>query len=215
MDERHAGGRTVFLENLWRGVFTFFSMSVPDADREKDAELLAAVARGDERAFSELYDRFSAPLYSLVRQMTQDPVEAQDALSEGFTQIWRRAATFDGTRSSAFTWAVMLVRNKTIDRLRVRQRLAKVREAATAQITPQTDVDAQSQLAPHLREQALLVRTIVRELPVDHREPLELSFFEGLTHEEIASRLEIPLGTIKARIRRGLQKLRSAWKEKV
>ncbi len=190
-------------------------MSAEGADREKDAALLAAVAGGDEAAFAELYERFSAPLFSMVRQMTQDPIEAQDALSEGFIQIWRRAATFDVTRSSAFTWAVMLVRNKTIDRLRVRQRMAKVRDAVLRQITPQTDVDLTSQLAPHLREQALLVRQIVRELPEDHRAPLELSFFEGLTHEEIATRLETPLGTIKARIRRGLQKLRSAWKERI
>ena len=188
---------------------------VDDTEKKLDAELLKRVAEGDETAFSQLYDRFSAPLYSLVRQMTNNDAEADDALSEGFTQIWRRAATYDPDRSAAFTWAVMLVRNKTIDRLRVRQRVAKVRDGVAAELSPADDVDAQSMLAPHLRERALLVREAVNQLPEDQRTPLEMNFFDGLTHDEIAERLAEPLGTIKARIRRGMQKLRSMWKEDV
>ncbi len=185
------------------------------AEKKFDAELLGRIAQGDEAAFARLYDRFSAPLFSLVRQMTYDETEAQDALSEGFVQIWRRAATYDPERSAAFTWAVMLVRNKTIDRLRVRQRVGRVRDLATARLSPDEDVDAQSMLAPHFRERATLVRAAVETLPEDQRAPLEMSFFDGLTHDEIAARLSTPLGTVKARIRRGLQKLRSLWKEDV
>ena len=186
---------------------------VDDVEKKLDAELIFKIAQGDEQAFSKLYDRFSAPLYSLIRRMTNDDAEAQDALSEGFVQIWRRAATYDPERSAAFTWAVMLVRNKTIDRLRVRLRVAKVRDLATERICPEDDIDSQSMHAPHLRERAKLVRSVVNALPEDQRIPLEMSFFDGLTHDEIAERLETPLGTVKARIRRGLQKLRSAWKE--
>ena len=188
---------------------------VDDVEKKLDAELLFKIAQGDEQAFSRLYDRFSAPLYSLIRQMTNDDVEVQDALSEGFVQIWRRAATYDCERSAAFTWAVMLVRNKTIDRLRVRSRIAKVRDLATERISPDDDIDSQSMHAPHLRERAKLVRSVVNALPEDQRTPLEMSFFDGMTHDEIAERLETPLGTVKARIRRGLQKLRSVWKEDV
>ncbi len=183
------------------------------SEKQIDVDLMRRVAEGDEAAFSKLYDRFSAPLYSLVRQMTNNDTEAEDALSEGFTQIWRRAATYDPDRSAAFTWAVMLVRNKTIDRLRVRQRVAKVRDGVAAQLSPEDDVDSQSMLAPHLREQARRVREAVSQLPEEQRTPLEMNFFDGMTHDEIAERLDTPLGTVKARIRRGMQKLRSLWKE--
>lgn len=188
---------------------------VDEVEKKLDAELIFKIAQGDEQAFSKLYDRFSAPLYSLIRRMTNDDAEAQDALSEGFVQIWRRAATYDSERSAAFTWAVMLVRNKTIDRLRVRLRVDKVRDLATERISPEDDIDSQSMHAPHLRERAKLVRSVVNALPEDQRIPLEMSFFDGLTHDKIAERLETPLGTVKARIRRGLQKLRSVWKEDV
>lgn len=188
---------------------------VDNVEKKLDAELIFKIAQGDEQAFSKLYDRFSAPLYSLIRQMTNDDAEAQDALSEGFVQIWRRAATYDSERSAAFTWAVMLVRNKTIDRLRVRLRVDKVRDLATERISPEDDIDLQSMHAPHLRERAKLVRSVVNALPEDQRIPLEMSFFDGLTHDKIAERLETPLGTVKARIRRGLQKLRSVWKEDI
>lgn len=188
---------------------------VDNVEKKLDAELIFKIAQGDEQAFSKLYDRFSAPLYSLIRRMTNDDAEAQDALSEGFVQIWRRAATYDSERSAAFTWAVMLVRNKTIDRLRVRLRVDKVRDLATERISPEDDIDSQSMHAPHLRERAKLVRSVVNALPEDQRIPLEMSFFDGLTHDKIAERLETPLGTVKARIRRGLQKLRSVWKEDI
>ena len=188
---------------------------VDNVEKKLDAELIFKIAQGDEQAFSKLYDRFSAPLYSLIRRMTNDDAEAQDALSEGFVQIWRRAATYDSERSAAFTWAVMLVRNKTIDRLRVRLRVDKVRDLATERISPEDDIDLQSMHAPHLRERAKLVRSVVNALPEDQRIPLEMSFFDGLTHDKIAERLETPLGTVKARIRRGLQKLRSVWKEDI
>lgn len=188
---------------------------VDNVEKKLDAELIFKIAQGDEQAFSKLYDRFSAPLYSLILKMSNDDAEAQDALSEGFVQIWRRAATYDSERSAAFTWAVMLVRNKTIDRLRVRLRVDKVRDLATERISPEDDIDSQSMHAPHLRERAKLVRSVVNALPEDQRIPLEMSFFDGLTHDKIAERLETPLGTVKARIRRGLQKLRSVWKEDV
>jgi len=189
--------------------------AVDPAERKIDAELLERISQGDEAAFTQLYERFSGPLYSLIRQMTNDDTEAQDALSEGFMQIWRRASTFDSERSAAFTWSVMLVRNKTIDRLRTRGRQVRVRERAAEQLSTADDVDSLSMLAPHLREQAALVRDVVRNLPDEQRLPLEMSFFDGLTHDEISERLSAPLGTVKARIRRGLQRLRTLWKEEI
>jgi RNA polymerase sigma-70 factor (ECF subfamily) len=188
---------------------------VDEAGRRFEAELLEKVGRGDEAAFAQLYDRLSTPLFSLVRQMTHDDAEAQDALSDGFTQIWRRASTYDARRSSAFTWAVTVVRNKTIDRIRIRQRVARVRERVAARLTLDDDVDAQSMLAPYLRERVQMVHKIILTLPDEQRTAVEMNFLEGLSHEEIAERLATPLGTVKARIRRALKKLGGVRKEDI
>ena len=102
-----------------------------ESDRQIDAQLLARIAAGDEVAFGALYDRFSSGLYAFVFKMTRDEKEAEDVLQEGFAHIWRRAVTYDPARSAPFTWAVMILRNKAIDRLRVRQRLDRTIEKAT------------------------------------------------------------------------------------
>jgi RNA polymerase sigma-70 factor (ECF subfamily) len=145
--------------------------------------------------------------------MMNDAKEAEDVLQEGFTYIWRKAATYDANRSSPFAWAVMITRNKAIDRLRVRQRIEKLREKVTVEESFYQDKDETSANEPTLRERGTLVRSALREIPEEQRQALELSFFGGLTHEQIAERLDTPLGTIKARIRRGLLRLRDCLKE--
>src|SRR3979490_759210 len=102
--------------------------TVPDKDTEFDSKLVRQIADGNESAFTMLYERFAPALYGMAYRMMNDAKEAEDVLQEGFTYIWRKAATFDPTRSSPFAWAVMITRNKAIDRLRVRQRLDKLRE---------------------------------------------------------------------------------------
>jgi RNA polymerase sigma-70 factor, ECF subfamily len=135
-------------------------------------------------------------------------------LQEGFTYIWQKAGTYDPTRSSPFAWAVMITRNKVIDRLRARERIEKLREKFTEQGADRSQQDLVSANEPALRERASIVRSAVLELPEDQREALELSFFGGLTHGEISERLGVPLGTIKARIRRGLLRLRGSLGER-
>src|SRR5882757_4057874 len=112
-----------------------------ESDRQFDAQLLARVAAGDEAAFATLYDRFSPGLFSFVLRMIRDEKEAEDVLQEGFAHIWRRAATYDPARSSPFTWAVMILRNKAIDRLRVRQRLDRTIEKATVEFSHFPEMD--------------------------------------------------------------------------
>jgi RNA polymerase sigma-70 factor (ECF subfamily) len=145
--------------------------------------------------------------------MMNDAKEAEDVLQEGFTYIWRKAATFDPARSSPFAWAVMITRNKAIDRLRVRQRLDKLREKVISEESFYPDKDETSANEPALRERGALIRSALHQIPEEQRQALELSFFSGLTHEQIAERLDTPLGTIKARIRRGLLRLRDCLKE--
>lgn len=187
--------------------------SAKEADRQIDAQLLVRIASGDEVAFGALYDRFSPGLYSFILKMVRDEKEAEDVLQEGFAHIWRRASTYDPARSSAFTWAVMILRNKAIDRLRVRQRIERTFEKATIEFSHFPEADESSAGEAERRDQGALVRSALQEIPEEQKQAVELAFFTGLTHEQIAEQLGTPLGTIKARIRRGLLKLRDFLKE--
>ena len=187
--------------------------SAKQADREFDAHLLARTAAGDESAFAALYDRFAPGLFSMTVKMIHDEKEAEDVLQEGFAQIWRRAATYDPARSSPFTWAVMILRNKTIDRLRVRQRRERTVEKATVEFAHFPEADEVSAGEAERHDEGAHVRAALAQIPEEQRQAVELAFFGGLTHEQIAEKLATPLGTIKARIRRGLLKLRDALKE--
>ncbi|MGB8166028.1 MAG: sigma-70 family RNA polymerase sigma factor [Chthoniobacteraceae bacterium] len=184
-----------------------------DPERRLDAELLVRVGTGDEAAFAQLYDRFSPGLYSLILRMVRDEKEAEDVLQEGFAQVWRRASAYDPARSSAFTWAVMVFRNKAIDRLRSRQRRERVVERAGNDPLISPESDTQSAEIPSMHEEVTMVRLALDQIPAEQKEAVELAFFGGLTHEQIAERLAAPLGTIKARIRRGLLRLRDFLKE--
>ncbi len=182
-------------------------------ENEFEARLISLIAEGDDSAFTTLYERFSASLYGMAFRMMNDAKEAEDVLQEGFTYIWRKAASYDSSRSSPFAWAVMIVRNKAIDRLRVRQRLERLRDKVATEGSFYQDKDENSANEPTLRERGVLVRSALKRIPEEQRQALELSFFGGLTHEQIAERLATPLGTIKARIRRGLLRLRDCLDE--
>ena len=189
-------------------------MAVPDTtQQELDKQRMARVAQGDQQAFSALYDRLSGPLYSLGLKMLGDAAEAEDALQEICLQIWRRAATYDSTRSSVFTWVILLARSKIIDRLRARGRRSRVIVASTED-EDNPIAAAEASIAETTtdtigrNEEAARVRSVVGRLPAEQRQAIEMAFFSELTHHEIAAHLGQPLGTIKARIRRGLLRLR-------
>jgi RNA polymerase sigma-70 factor, ECF subfamily len=184
-----------------------------ESDNELEARLINRIAEGDDSAFNDLYKRFSPSLYGMAFRIMNDAKEAEDVLQEGFTYIWRKASSYDPIRSSPFAWAVMITRNKAIDRLRVRQRLEKLREKVISEESFYPDKDETSANEPTLRERGVLVRSALHQIPLEQRQALELAFFGGLTHEEIAERLDTPLGTIKARIRRGLLRLRDTLNE--
>jgi RNA polymerase sigma-70 factor (ECF subfamily) len=184
-----------------------------DPESKFEVNLISRIADGDESAFTTLYQRLSSSLYGMAYRMINDAKEAEDVLQEGFTYIWRKAGSYDPTRSTPFAWAVMIVRNKAIDRLRVRQRGERLRERAEQSFVQEKDESSAEE--PTLRERSTIVRSALQQIPQEQREALELAFFGGLTHEEIADRLTTPLGTIKARIRRGLLKLRDFLHEEI
>jgi RNA polymerase sigma-70 factor, ECF subfamily len=182
---------------------------VDESENQFNAELMRRIAQGDDRAFKALYERLAPALFGIALRMLNDAAEAEDVLQEGFTYIWRKAPSFDSSRSSVFAWAVLIVRHKAIDKLRIRQRDERLRESATRAADPEAAVDERSVQEPILRERSAQVRSALEQLAPEQRQALELAFFAGLTHEQIAERLDAPLGTVKARIRRGLVKLRS------
>jgi len=182
------------------------------AQQMMDQEMIARIGHRDQNAFSTLYDRLSGPLYSLAMKMLGDPAEAQDALQEVFLQIWSRAGTYDPEQSSVFSWAVLLTRSRAIDRLRARGRRLRIVAGPTEDeehggIINASTVESAADTAEK-SDEAARVRYVLTNLPSEQREAIEMAFFEDLTHHEIAARLGQPLGTIKARIRRGLLKLR-------
>ena len=182
----------------------------PDERHLADARLLRRITTGDRAAFSELYDRFSRPLYATALRILQDSSEAQDVVHDSFIALWEKASTFETTRGTAFAWAITLTRNRAIDRLRSRRRRAQILEAAAPSDLglDENSSGPSADLAAATSDQARAIRAAVATLPADQQTALELAFFGGLTQEEIAVRLRAPLGTVKARIRRALLKLR-------
>ncbi len=174
-----------------------------------DAELMRRLVGGDENAFASFYRRFSPGLFSMIYQILQDQKESEDILQEAFVQMWKKAATYDATRSGLFTWAVMISRNKAIDRLRSGQRRSRTVEAAATEMSivpPESGQQADDLL--NQSEERGRVRAALSKLPEAQREAINLAFFSGMTQLEISDRLKAPLGTVKARIRRGLLALR-------
>lgn len=177
---------------------------------EVDATLVRQMSSGDEGAFATFYDRFAPGLFSMIYAILHDPKESEDVLQDAFVQMWKRTATYDATRSSLFTWAVMIARHKAIDRLRSRQRQTRLSEAVANETEPFA-VSAPSDRADNAlarTDERERVRAALNQIGEAQREAIDLAFFGGLTQTQISERLGAPLGTVKANIRRGLLALR-------
>jgi RNA polymerase sigma-70 factor (ECF subfamily) len=177
---------------------------------EVDAELARQMSNGDERAFVTFYDRFAPGLFSMIYVILRDQKESEDVLQEAFVQMWKRTATYDASRSSLFTWAVMISRHKAIDRLRSRQRQSRLNEAVASEMNavPASAPVDRADNALAWSDERERVRAALAQLSAAQREAIDLAFFAGLTQTQISERLGTPLGTVKARIRRGLLALR-------
>jgi len=159
-------------------------------------------------AFSQLYDRLANVLFSVAVQILNDAHAAEDAVQEVFVQIWAKAGTYDPRLGKPMTWAVTLLRNKAIDRLRAAQRGHRLVEAATAEQLADEKFHEAANDSLLGKETARAVRGAVARLAPEQKQAIELAFFSGLTQTEIAATLQAPLGTVKARIRRGMLELR-------
>lgn len=186
-------------------------MSEPDiqsSGADADIDLFRRIGAQDRDALAEFYDRHGARLYAVALRILNDAIEAQDVVQDTLIQIWEKAGQFDAKLGQPAWWSLTLVRNKAIDRVRASQRRQRLAESAGAEaaLTVATAESANESL--HGQEKAALIRSAVVDLPADQRHAIELAFFGGLTQHQISEQLSQPLGTIKARIRRGLLKLR-------
>ncbi len=176
----------------------------PPPSTQDDAALLALVQSGDESAMASLFDRYSKVVYSVALRVLRDPSSAEDVLQEVFMQIWRNPDSFVATRGSLGGWLAVVSRNRSIDALRRKRPTEQVDDMALA---------SNYNLANEAERNSLMekARSVIVLLPIEQRKTLEMAFFDGLTHSEIAEITGDPLGTVKTRIRSALNSLRKAF----
>jgi RNA polymerase sigma-70 factor, ECF subfamily len=179
------------------------------AERLADEELMIRVQDKDPEALEVLYDRHGGPAYSLAHRIMGEPSTAEDVTQEAFLSIWRTSASFDAARGSVRSWLLQIVRNRAID---------AIRRSSSRPTRGDLDDDGilEAQESPDLtdaeasrRERARRVRAALRDLPHDQAQVIGMAYFGGFTHSEIAEMLNMPLGTVKGRMRLGLQKARA------
>ena len=170
-----------------------------------DKELVSRVRAGDQNAMGTLYDRYSPLVYAVGLRVLTDTAAAEDVLQEVFMQLWRSPARFDASRGSLGAWLAVIARNRAIDALRKRRYESDIEDIVVS-VEPDLASEADRSRA------AKNVRDVLNGMHPAQRQALELAFFEGLTHTEIAAKIREPLGTIKTRIRAGLLALRKALK---
>lgn len=169
-----------------------------------DAEIIARIYSGDEGAMALLYDRYSHAVYAVALRVLSDSSAAEDILQDVFMQLWRNPQAFNASRGTLAAWLAVIARNRAIDCLRKRR---PEEEAAETVISVDPDLENTAE-----RNRAMeKVRSVLAGMPGDQRAALEMAFFEGLTHREIAGKTGQPLGTVKTRIRSGLLAVRKAF----
>ena len=169
-----------------------------------DATLVLGIRSGNEQAMAQLYDQYSPIVYSVALRVLGEPSAAEDVLQEVFMQLWRTPDSFDASRGSLAGWLAVITRNRAIDFLRKRRPESQISEVV---VSVEPDLASKAEWS----RVAEKIRIVLRDMAAPQRSALEMAFFEGLTHTEIAQKTGEPLGTIKTRIRAGLATLRKAF----
>ena len=179
-----------------------------------DEDLMQLVRRGDAAAFEAVYDRHATAAFSLAYRMTGTRNTAEDVVQEAFLSLWRSGARYDRTRGSVRTWVLGVVHHRGIDALR-RAFVHERRRAGTEGVPETIEGGARTDVEAARREEAATVRDALEHLPAEQCQVIELAYFGGFTHTEIAEMLDTPVGTVKGRMRLGLDKLRSRLRGEV
>ena len=179
----------------------WYVSGVPDPTEGGDAELVAAIAGGDRKALAALYQRFAPSLMAVGQRILCERREAEDLLHDVFLEVWRQAAQFDPARGTVRAWLLMRMRSRSLDR---RKSAGFSRVVSLEEQRDEARASGDDTLAPDRNA----VRKALADLPEEQRLVLELGYFEGLSSTEIATRLSVPVGTVKSRVAAGLAKLR-------
>lgn len=178
----------------------------PGASPVRLEDLLPAVARGDQEAYEALYTRISAPVYGLVRRVLRDPAQSEEVTQEVLLAVWRSAARYDEQQGSALAWVMTMAHRRAVDRVRSEQSSAdRHKRLAARDVEPSYDSVAEA-VETRLDQEA--VRRCLESLTKLQRESVTLAYYTGRTYREVAEHLELPVGTVKTRMRDGLIRLR-------
>jgi len=171
-----------------------------------DVDLVDALRAGDERVFADLVDRYSPAMLAVARTHVASREVAEDVVQESFLRLWKNAKSFDARRGNVRSWLLSIVHNRAIDRLRGTTRMRKETQIETVERLLDAP-DAWESVSVHLEQKQ--IRDGFAQLPAAQRQTLELAYFGGYTHLEIAGHMGVPLGTVKGRMRMGLEKMRT------
>ncbi len=173
------------------------------------SQLLAGVAAGERQSFSQLYDRFSGLLNAIALNLLSETTEVEDVLQDVFVKIWNRAHLYSDSKGNAVSWLIVITRNTALNRLRSKRRNAAAMERAAQEPGLFESTESTNAYEHSIaNESAHSVRRALTALPAEQQQVLRLAFSQGFTHDEIASHLNMPLGSVKSRLRRGLARMR-------
>jgi len=177
------------------------------ADPSQNTEqLIQAIRGGDQKAFATLYDNYSDTLYGVVCQIVKSEAKAEDVMQDAFVNIWKKFQTYDAARGSIFTWMLNISRNKAIDSLRKTKRMGEVEIQDDA-----SNVGIKDNRSTQLNENTIGVRAMLTKLPPEQQVILDYLYFQGYTQQEVSDELEVPLGTVKSRVRIAMRELRKVF----
>lgn len=178
-----------------------------------DAALLRAMQGGDQAAVAALYDRHGGAAYGLAYRITNDATLAEDVVQEAYVSVWKQCGRFDPGRGQVRSWLLTIVHHKAVDS--VRRRAGRPERALPEGAEEFIEASGRPEDLAEMVMDAEAVREAVRQVPDDQRKTIVMAYFEGLTHVEIAEKMQVPLGTVKSRLRIGLEKMRETLRPKV
>src|SRR6266853_2367160 len=211
----HLARSSVLIEERKRNAILLLAVvqTWPEGNEPTDASLMERVLQRDSRALETLYDRYARLVYSLVLRIAQQPASAEEIVQDVFLQLWRSADRFQISRGPLEPWLFTMARNRALDFLRLKREKQRHREDSDSDILPSAVVRPDPEGDIDRSRRAEKIRALMGSLPEVQRRAIELAFFEGLTHSEIAASTGEALGTVKSWIRGGLLRLRESLGE--
>ena len=179
-----------------------------------DIELVSQILHQDQNGLSILYDRYGKQIYSFAYHTLQNQNDAEEVTQDVFLTLWEKSDKWDSAKGSLISWLMRLTRNKSIDRIRKRQRSPQLVDSDFEETLQYIAIKGDG-VGGEMWQNGQIIHALLQKLPSEQSKLIELAFYKGMTHSELSESLEIPLGTVKTRLRSGLQKLRDMWQIEV